>query len=81
MGVGSAPKHVPWGTVPEFLADVQLPQYAQAFQDEDMTDMGLLVGLAANSDRAALRSTLKELGVTKLGHFEKIVQRLAPYTA
>ena len=81
VGVGSAPKHVPWGTVPEFLADVQLPQYAQAFQDEDMTDMGLLVGLAANSDRAALRSTLKELGVTKLGHFEKIVQRLAPYTA
>jgi len=38
--------------------------------------MSILLGMAQRG-RTELRSSLRELGVTKLGHFEKIAQRLA----
>ena len=60
------------------LAVARRDRYEREFAAEDMTDVGLLVGMARR-DRAELREALKEVGVTKLGHFERIAQALEPY--
>ena len=41
----------------------------------------LLLGMAARSDRGTLRASLREVGVAKLGHFERISQALGPFVS
>ena len=61
------------------LASLGLQQYYGCFVDEELTDLAVLRDLAARPD--ALRSVLKEIGVSKIGHREKLVNALAAAAA
>ena len=60
----------------EFLKGIGLEEHVQAFESEQV-DWDLLLVMAQDED--SLRSTLKELGVTRLGNRERIITSLRQY--
>lgn len=56
-----------------------LHRYKDAFKENDITDMSLLVEMVATKPREELRATLREVGVASLGHFEVFRTRLPRY--
>jgi trans-2-enoyl-CoA reductase len=69
----SAPPPVTASSVAELLAGLGLGQYEAAFEAEEL-DLETLRAAALRPDE--LRETLKELGLKKLGHREKIMAAL-----
>jgi hypothetical protein len=59
------------GHVSALLNELELPQYLGCFEEEDLTEVSLLRDIARRPD--ALRSILKEIGVAKIGHRERLV--------
>ena len=57
--------------VAALLDGLGLSQYLACFEEEEMTDVALLRDIGARPE--ALRSILKELGVAKIGHRERLV--------
>jgi len=57
--------------VAALLDGLGLSQYLGCFEEEEMTDVALLRDIGARPE--ALRSILKELGVAKIGHRERLV--------
>jgi len=68
-GVTGGPKSAKYKLV-EFLQGLELLEYIDLFNTEQI-DWDLLKDMADNED--SLRATLKELGIARLGHREKII--------
>lgn len=75
--VAAQPATPPWTSVPDMLTDLKLEEYQEAFANEALVDVSVLVGMA--KDPASFRAGLREVGVAKLGHREKIVQAITPF--
>ena len=70
-----APAGAP-GTVEGLLASLGLGELASIFEEEALT-LDILVDMVR--DEKSLRDSLKEIGVARLGHREKIIRALRPY--
>ena len=63
-----------WGDAAAMLADLSLSQYAQAFEEEEMTSIELLEDIVSRADgEKELMDALKEMGIKKMGHRQSIV--------
>jgi hypothetical protein len=57
--------------VSRVLNELGMPQYLTCFEEEEMTELSLLRDIGRRPD--ALRTILKEIGVSKIGHRERLV--------
>jgi hypothetical protein len=62
-------------SIADLLRNIGLQQYLPRFLEEEVTELALLSRMA-REDRKELKNTLAELGVSKIGHREKIVRAL-----
>lgn len=65
----------PPSDVSTWLRSLSLAEHIALFEGQDMTDVNLLAGLAAR-DPGHARSVLREIGVGKVGHREKMMAAL-----
>ena len=57
--------------VSRLLNELSMPQYLACFEEEELTEVSLLRNIGRRPD--ALRTILKEIGVSKIGHRERLV--------
>ena len=57
--------------VSRLLNELGMPQYLACFEEEELTEVSLLRNIGRRPD--ALRTILKEIGVSKIGHRERLV--------
>ena len=63
-----------WADSAALLAELKLEQYAQQFEDEEMTSIELLEEIVSRGDgEKELMDALKEMGIKKMGHRQSIV--------
>ena len=57
--------------VSRLLNELSMPQYLACFEEQELTEVSLLRNIGRRPD--ALRTILKEIGVSKIGHRERLV--------
>jgi len=63
-----------WADAKAMLVELKLEQYAQQFEEEEMTSMELLEDIVTRGDgEKELMDALKEMGIKKMGHRQAIV--------
>eukprot|EP00511_Aplanochytrium_stocchinoi_P004125 CAMPEP_0204838894 /NCGR_PEP_ID=MMETSP1346-20131115/32379_1 /ASSEMBLY_ACC=CAM_ASM_000771 /TAXON_ID=215587 /ORGANISM="Aplanochytrium stocchinoi, Strain GSBS06" /LENGTH=304 /DNA_ID=CAMNT_0051975239 /DNA_START=374 /DNA_END=1288 /DNA_ORIENTATION=- len=63
-----------------FLSSLNLIQYAGSFESEDLLDLNMIAQMCCK-DRSEFKKTLSEIGVSKIGHREKIILALLEYSS
>ena len=66
-----------WSDANAMLKELDLAQYVEQFEEEEMTSMALLEEIVRADGEKELMEALKEMGIKKMGHRQSIVAAVA----